>query len=186
MLVLIVATLPCWFEQHWIDLLTMVGTVSTAIIILWQAQLLRKQNQVEALLGLNKRWDSKQLLKLRRIWATSEGVPPTEAVLEFLEECAALSGKYRKVFNGNLIWYSVLGWYAAHYFIYNCDNENIKNIRCKWSDPSLYSDIQRLTLKYIAIEAKRLKQTRESIRKRILSYKKKFKEDEQRRYELFI
>jgi len=162
----------------------MIGTLATAFIIRRQARLLHTQNQFEALTGLNARWDSLQLLKLRNAWAQNEGVPSTEAVLEFLEEFAAL--KDRSVLKKRQFWYSVLGWYAAHYFIYNQDNGNIGKIREKWGDRSLYGALKGLTSDYLAFEAREMKERKEEVRERILRNKDKFKEDEQRRYELCL
>ena len=173
-----------WFASQWIPLVQTGATIGTALIILVQAKLLRVQNQVDALINLNERWDSCQMFSIRAAWAKTEGLRQTEAALEFLEEFAAL--KQRSVLDEELIWNSVLGWYAVHYFIYNEDNGNIDGIRKKWGDDSLYSALQALQRGYLKTEAERRQETTGCIRDRILSKKKDFVADERYRYELCV
>src|ERR1700736_6391684 len=104
----------------WLMALTAAATSATAFIILRQAGLLREQSQVEALIRLQEAWNSPAILRFRSNWVRDEtDLTSAEAVLEFLEEFAAL--KERGVLSGALVWEFVLGWYAAHYYAFSQD-----------------------------------------------------------------
>jgi hypothetical protein len=165
--------------------LTMIGTFATAFVIWWQVSLLRTQNQVQSLLKLNELWDSRRMLQLRSDWAkASEEVDTSEPVLEFLEEFAGL--KRRGVLDEDLIWESVLGWYAAHYYAYNRLNNNIDKIRNKWSDETLYRNLDELYLGYLNVESRSRSISTPSLEKQIEGRRDDFLKDEQYRYARYV
>jgi len=68
---------------------TMVGAFVTAYIIWSQAGLLRAQNELHAIIELQKEWNSERMLTLRSAWAVNEGdIERLEPILEFLEDFA--------------------------------------------------------------------------------------------------
>jgi hypothetical protein len=161
--------------------LTLTATAATALIILRQAELLRVQNQVQALVKLNELWNSRAMLKLRNNWTTNEtDLQAAESVLEFLEEFAAL--KQRGIFTDHLAWDSVLGWYAARYYAYNQWNGTIEKIRSEWSDPTLYKNLNQLFRDYIKVESQELRESEEILESNWRSQKKSFLEDEKKRH----
>jgi hypothetical protein len=159
-------TLLCWFEQHSIDLLTMAGTIATALIIWRQAHLLNQQNQVNALLELQRDWESRRMHSLRSSWAWApmERNEALEPILEFLEEFAG--SRKRKVLNDELIWDTTIGWHAARYYFYNMENGNIDKFRKDWLDGQIFQNLeQTLWPAYIRNESKQNKKSRKAARK---------------------
>lgn len=141
--------------------LTMAGTIATAIIILVQARLLRqqnqqaadiakeqderaseiasRQNQLHALIELEKEWNSERILKLRSAWAANEGdIERLEPVLEFLEDFARFRSD--KLLTDEAVWDTTLGWHAALYYFYNRENANIEKLRVKWEDDTFFQE----------------------------------------------
>jgi hypothetical protein len=171
----------CWVENH-AEFLNVLATLITALVIWWQAGLLRVQNWVDALIGLNNRWDSEEMLMLRCRWSEDEtNLVSTESVLEFLEEFAALSPS---VLKKRRVWGSVLGWYAAHYFFYNQANGNIRRIQDRWQDDSLYKELDRLFRSYLSTERRKRKIKEFEVCRRMTAVKQRFTDDERGRYAL--
>jgi hypothetical protein len=161
--------------------LTMLGTGATAVIIYWQANLLRAQNQVDALVQLNLAWDSRETCRLRTAWASDpEDFGAVEAVLEFLEEFAALAG--RNVFDEDLIWDSTLGWYAARYYFYNHENGMIDRLRADWLDDKLYENLGKLWEHYENREDKGVSEGKSCFIEKLRRTREKFLNDEKARY----
>jgi len=122
---------------------TMVATLATALIILRQATLLGQQNQVNALIELQREWESPRLRALRsRSAAEPADLKVLEPILEFLEEFAGF--RKRNVLNNELIWDTTIGWHAAHYYFYNAENGNIEALRSRWGDPSLFQNLEKI------------------------------------------
>jgi hypothetical protein len=154
----IVMTILCWLEQHWIDLLTTAGTIATALIIWRQAYLLNQQNQVNALIELQRDWESHRMHSLRSswAWAPTERTEELEPILEFLEEFAGF--RKRKVLNDELIWDTMIGWHAARYYFYNLENGNIDKFRKDWVDGQIFQNLeQTLWPAYVRNESKQNK-----------------------------
>ncbi len=166
--------------------LAAIGTCATAGIILWQAWLLRIQNQLQALLKLNSTWESKRLLKLRADWARKERtgeskLEESEPLLEFLEEFAGLAE--RKVLDRRLVWDSTIGWYAARYYLYNKENGKIEQIRTQWGpDPTLYRNLEWLGAGYLEVERRERGINEEKLVQQIRNQREAFLKDEEFRY----
>lgn len=109
-----------------------IAAVMTAGIIYGQARLLIQQNQISALIQMQKEWDSARYRMLRSRWAANPlNLKAAEPILEFLEDFAGF-GK-RDVFDDELIRDTTLGWHAARYYYYNHKNGNISSIRQTWA-----------------------------------------------------
>ncbi len=140
----------CFRASDWMVLL---GAGITALVILWQGTLVVRQIQLQAILDLDKEWNSEEMLECRRSAWKRSGTPNLEcieSVLEFLEKVSSL--EERGIISKNLIWDTV-GWYVWRYYIY-C-GRTIVQLRKKWTetyDPTLYQDLQKLCRKLIAME----------------------------------
>lgn len=130
-----------------VEFWTMIATagaaaagVLTAIIIWTQARLLVVQNQINALIQLQGQWESERMRSQRSRWARRpEDLLTLEPILEFLEEFAGF--KKRGILTDDLIWDTTVGWHAARYYFYNL--ENIKNLRRKWEDCTLFRNLEK-------------------------------------------
>jgi len=163
--------------------LAMAGTIATAIIILVQADLLRqqnqqaaeiasRQNQLHALVELQKEWNSERMLKLRSAWAANEGdIERLEPILEFLEDFARFRSD--KFLTDEAVWDTTLGWHAALYYFYNRKNANIKNLRTKWKDDTFFEKLTDLWTAYVQEEKKRGRIREESDLEEVLLQTKK-------------
>lgn len=175
----LVAQLRRWLcDTLTISGLTMAGTIATAIIILVQASLLLKQNQqaaniakeqderaseiasrqnqLHALIELEKEWNSERILKLRSAWAADEDdIERLEPVLEFLEDFARFRSD--KLLTDEAVWDTTLGWHAALYYFYNRENGNIEKLRVKWEDDSFFRNLEKLWPAYVQEEIKERK-----------------------------
>jgi len=167
---------------NWLwNVLTMLGAVATAVIIYWQAGLLRAQNQVYAIMQLNLAWDSREMCSLRSAWADNAGdAEAAEPILEFLEEFSALLK--RDVFNEELVWDSTLGWYAVRYYFYSQENETVERLRAKWRDPKLYEHIEGLWQNYRKREDAEWCGGEETFEQKLQKTRDSFVADEKARY----
>ncbi len=157
-----------------ISAVTALGTIATAYIILRQADLLRIQNQVTALIQLQQQWESPRLQALRSTWAWAENdIEALEPILEFLEEFAGF--KKRNLLTDELIWDTTIGWHAARYYLYNEINGNIKKIRNGWKDDQIFQNLEKeLWPAYLKSEGR----SEECVRQELLDTKQKFLEGE--------
>jgi hypothetical protein len=148
-----------WIENQLVELVGAGGAVATAVIIWWQARLLRQQNQLNALLSLQQEWESDRVRKRRSKWAESLNDQPDallalEPVLEFLEEFAGYW--LRRVLDNELIWDSTIGWHAARYYFYSHADGSIDQLRAKWGgDQTLYQNLEKLWKSYVKVELKK-------------------------------
>jgi len=157
---------------------TMVATLATALIILRQATLLGQQNQVNALIELQREWESPRMHFLRSRWAAeTTDLGAVEPILEFLEEFAGF--RKREVLNNELIWDTTIGWHAVHYYFYNDENGNIENLRSRWRDKSLFQNLEVvLWPAYIENECKERGMNEEGIKQELRETKSCFVEAE--------
>jgi type II secretory pathway pseudopilin PulG len=162
--------------------LTMVGALATAGIIWWQAGLLRaqneeikeqnrqaasiasqqarqasciaeRQNQLHALIELQREWNSDRMIGLRVVWAEDESdVGRLEPILEFLEDFARF--RRDKMLTDEAIWDTNVGWHAALYYFYNRENGNIGKLRIKWKDHTFFRNLEQLWTAYLQEEIK--------------------------------
>lgn len=169
-----------------------VGTVAAAWFIWSQANLLRTQNQLQALFQLNATWDSARMRSLRSRWAEDElrtrltdddrDLNSLELILEFLEEFAGL--KVRKVLDDDLVWDTTIGWHAARYFLYNKSNGNIGRLRTKWIDGTLYQNLDELWLAYVRVEVAQRNINEQELIKQIQESGRNFLEVERDAYRI--
>jgi hypothetical protein len=163
-------------EAH-LEPVTAAATAATALIIWWQARLLRRQSQLSALIDLQQEWESRRMLFLRAKWAASEyNLEHAERVLEFLEDFAGF--RRLKVLRNRHIWDSTLGWHAALYYFYNCENGNIARLREKWDDRTFFGNLESLWRGYIRQEFWRRWITRRNLEKKLVHAKGKFMKSE--------
>lgn len=173
--------------------LTMAGTIATAIIILVQAGLLRRQNeqaakiakeqderiseiasrqnQLHALIELQKEWNSERMLRLRSAWAANEDdIERLEPVLEFLEDFARFRSD--KMLTDEAIWDTTVGWHAALYYFYN--RNKVEKLRAKWKDDTFFGNLAGLWQAYVQEEVKRRKITNDDLEENLLETKPNF------------
>jgi hypothetical protein len=113
----------------------------TAGVILRQADLLIKQNNMRALLGLQTQWESPRLRSLRSRWAEDpRDVFTAMPILEFLEDLAAFHK--REATEDAVLWDTPIGRYAARYYFYNRQNGTIDTLRHEWRDSTLFDKLE--------------------------------------------
>lgn len=113
----------------------------TAGVILRQAGLLIRQNQLGALLRLETQWESPRLRLLRSRWAEDpRNLTTAMPILEFLEDLAAFHK--HDATEDAAIWDAPIGRYAARYYYYNRQNGTIDSIRHEWRDSTLFEQLE--------------------------------------------
>jgi hypothetical protein len=126
-------------------------------IVWWQGYLIRRQMELQAVIELDKEWNSKEMLKKRSEawlpnWNPNEQT--IEAVLEFLEKVSTL--ERTGFISDKLIW-DTFGWYVMRYHRYT--SALIPELRKKWAmtnrpDPTLYCDLETLADKLLKREVR--------------------------------
>ena len=169
-----------------ISILALATSIASAAFVWTQTRLLRSQNQMQALLELNSRWESDRLQGLRGRWAEDElrtrlseddrDLFSLEPLMEFLEEFATLGRQ--KILDAQLVWDSTLGWHAVRYYFYNSENGNIARLREKWIDATLYQNLAILWEEYTSVETIERGITEDELTKQIRETKDKFLEAE--------
>jgi hypothetical protein len=161
-------------------------SAATAVFVWMQVGLLPLQNQSGWLMSQNSIWNSTRMCSLRLSCANDElrnrlansdrNLDALEPILEFLEEFAVFHK--RRLFDGELVWDSTIGWHATRYYICNCDNGNIDRLREKWLDGSLDDSLGILWDRYIRVEARQRGLTEEVLLAHVRDTKEKFLEAE--------
>ena len=129
------------------------GTLAGAIVW-WQGHLIKGQMQLQAIIELDKEWNSIEMLKKRSSSWGNDNKPDNdriERVLEFLEKVSTL--EKRGVISDELIW-DTFGWYLCRYYHY-CSKDVIPQLRDAWTnstDPTLYGDLEALWNKLLKCE----------------------------------
>jgi hypothetical protein len=170
-----------------ISVLALVTSIAAAAFVWTQTRLLRSQNQMQALLELDSRWDSDRMQDLRHRWAEDElrsrlseedrDLVSLETLMEFLETFATL--EEQRILDAELVWDSTIGWHAVRYYFYNNENGNIGRLRDKWLDSTLYQNLGFLWGRYIKVETKVRGIVEGELVKQIRDTKVKFLEAEQ-------
>jgi hypothetical protein len=155
-----------------------------AAIVWWQGHLIRQQMQLQAIIELDKEWNSKEMLQSRMAaWSPRSLFAPcdlstvkkekVERVLEFLEKVSTFQKNH--VISVDLIW-DTFGWYLWRYSHY-C-REVIKELRHDWTpnhlDTTLYCHLQDLSDKLLACEMEYRSLTKEEIATELDLTKEKF------------
>lgn len=139
------------------------GLLATGIIW-WQGHLIKQQMQLQAIIELDKEWNSREMLEKRRgAWNDRNETDESriEDVLEFLEKVSTF--EKNGVISEDLIW-DTFGWYVWRYYQYN--NEVIRELRKEWTpkevDLTLYQDLEALCGKLLnrEIEERNKKKSR--------------------------
>ncbi len=113
----------------------------TAGVILRQADLLIKQNQMRALLRLKTQWESPRLRSLRSRWADDpRNFSTAMPILEFLEDLAAF--QKNEAPDDAVLWDTPIAKYAARYYFYNRQNGTIDTLRHEWRDSTLFDKLE--------------------------------------------
>jgi len=126
-------------------------------LIMQQMQLQAEQMQLQAIIDLDKEWNSREMLKKRSAAWDDQNAPDKysiEGVLEFLEKVSTF--EERGVISSELVW-ETFGWYATRYFYYSEDV--IAKLRKEWTppreDPTLYEDLEALYNKLMSLDVER-------------------------------
>lgn len=124
---------------------TLFAGLLAGAIVWWQGHLIKGQMQLQAIIELEKEWNSMEMLKKRSGAWGDDDLPDKErieGVLEFLEKVSTL--EKRGVISDDLIW-DTFGWYVWRYYYYS--RGVIDQIRNDWTnstDGTLYSDLEKL------------------------------------------
>lgn len=115
-------------------------------IVWWQGHLIKKQMELQAIIDLDKEWNSTEMLKKRKeAWNEQNQTEKyrIEGALEFLEKVSTF--EKRGVISADLIW-ETFGWYLWRYYYYAA--EAIKELRAEWTpkapDLTLYENLEAL------------------------------------------
>ncbi len=126
-------------------------------IVWWQGHLIRQQMQLQAIIELDKEWNSKEMLANRNAAWTDKNEPEKDSIedaLEFLEKVSTF--EKHGVISADLIW-ETFGWYLWRYFYYS--SSVIEDLRKEWTpaarDLTLYEDLEGLYRKLLIREVKR-------------------------------
>lgn len=137
-----------------ISVIAIIVSTVAALFAYYQAQLLKKQIQLQASIDLDKEWRSGEMLQKRSSFWSEEGHPDqdrAEDVLEFLEKVSSF--EEHEIIECRLVW-DTLGWYMVRYHHY-CRNV-IEILREMWThrpDHTLYQDLEKLSDKLVREEA---------------------------------
>lgn len=123
-------------------------------IVWWQGHLIKKQMELQAIIDLDKEWNSREMLEKRKAAWNEQNQPDkyrVEGVLELLEKVSTF--EKRGVVSTGLIW-ETFGWYLWRYSYYCA--KTIDELRTEWTpkfpDPTLYEDLERLWKKMLKLE----------------------------------
>ncbi len=157
---------------------TLLLTLITAAVIVWQGKQLQKQLELQTLTELYKEWNSEDMRNARcelcsvlpMTSFSDDNLNKVERVIEFLERIA--SYYENGVLKEELVW-ATIGWYVMRYYHYT--NEAIREIRKKWGDDkTLYEDIQDMYDELLPIEFRLRKEKKEHSLESMWDIEKKF------------
>lgn len=158
------------------DAVTLFAGLLAAAIVWWQGHLIRQQMQLQAIIELDKEWNSREMLESRAAaWnGTNEANKyKVERVLEFLEKVSTFQKD--NVISVDLVW-DTFGWYLWRYCFY-CSSV-IDELRNDWTpnhpDITLYCDLQDLWKKLLAYEIQKRNLTDEAVKDELALTKEKF------------
>lgn len=155
---------------------TLFAGLLAAAIVWWQGHLIKQQMQLQAIIELDKEWNSREMLENRAAaWngANEANKYRVERVLEFLEKVSTF--QKNDVISVDLVW-DTFGWYLWRYCFY-CSSV-IEELRSDWTpnnpDITLYCDLQDLWKKLLAYEIHKRNLTDEVIKDELALTKEKF------------
>ena len=157
----------------------LVGLVA-AVVVVWQGYLIKQQIAFSTYLDLDKEWNSSELIEARQTvhepgtdeWDHSR----LEGILEFFEKLASM---YKLSGDMPFIYQSTLGWYAAHYFLFAREHDQIRYLCDLWKD-HIYQDLEHLYTFYLINEAGRDKKAQKNWEAERLTTEDKFWEQERK------
>ena len=138
-----------------LSVFVIVISLAAALFAWYQARLLERQIQLQAIMDLDREWRSSGMQRQRASCWTKEGHADQETienVLEFLEKVSSF--EERNIIETGLVW-DTLGFYLVRYHRY-CRNV-IEILRNHWTlkpDATLYQDLEKLSSKLLHEEAK--------------------------------
>ena len=125
----------------------LIGLI-TADVIWWQGFLIKRQIAFSTFIEFDKEWNS--LLELRKHVREPDGswdVSNLEGVLEFFEKIASF--RIAGVIDFELIYNSTLGWYAARYWVFAREGDQIRQLREEiWKD-FVYGDLEQFYKEFL-------------------------------------
>ncbi len=136
-----------------------IAAAAAAAINWWQARLSKKQIQLQAIIELDREWNSKDMLAKRRsVWKDDKSV------------------------DIDLVW-DTLGWYLLRYYFYSTTAiEFLRDTWTKTTDNTLYGDLEELYGKLLNMEIKeRNKKKKKTEQEELKDKRTKFVESEKKR-----
>jgi hypothetical protein len=140
------------FMTFYLAMTTVALAITTALVIIWQGQQLKKQLELQVTTDLYREWNSGPMFKNRRELCSllssggtvtdksNPALDKVEGVIEFFERIA--SYYMNGVLTRGLIW-DTFSFYIMRYYFYTHDV--ISNIEQRWGDDrTLYSDLTNL------------------------------------------
>lgn len=164
-----------------LSVIALIVSAVAAGFAYYQAQLLKKQIQLQAIMDLDREWRSNEMLQERSSFWSAEGHPDqdrAEDVLEFLEKVSSF--EEGGIIECRLVW-DTLGWYMVRYHHY-CQNV-IEILRERWThrrDHTLYQDLEKLSDKLLREEANKQRISADAVQEELddKDLRKKFVESE--------
>ena len=100
-----------------------------------------------------------------------------ETMLEFFEKLASL---FKLSGDMPFIYRSTLGWYAARYFLYAYEHNQVQYLRKLWKEDNIYRDIEDFFNFYVEKEVGGNRKARQNWKERRLASEEQFWEQERR------
>lgn len=159
----------------------LVGFIAADVVV-WQGTLIKRQLAFSTYLELDKEWNSNEMINARQAvhapgskeWDHSR----LEGILEFFEKLASMFG-----ISGDMpfIYESTLGWYAAQYFLFAREHNQIEYLRELWQDQDhLYQDLEDLYAFYLVAEVGRSQKAQRTWELKRLATEERFWEQERK------
>ncbi len=174
------------YLTFYLGIATVILALTTAVVIIWQGQQLKKQLELQVITELYKEWNGEELFDARcnlcQILNSGgvitefggETLEKVENVLEFLERIA--SYYENEVLSRKLVW-DTFGFYIMRYYFYT--QNAIKEIHIKWSnDETLYRDLANLYKDLMDYECKERNKSRDELERTFINEINKFKKSE--------
>ena len=157
-----------------------VGLIAADVVV-WQGYLIKRQLAFYTYLDLDKEWSSDSMIEARQSvhepgsdeWDHSR----LETMLEFFEKLASL---FKLSGDMPFIYQSTLGWYAARYFLYAYEHNQVQYLRKLWKEDNIYRDIEDFFNFYVEKEVGGNRKARQNWKERRLASEEQFWEQERR------
>ena len=148
------------FITFYLAIATILLAITTAIVIWWQGQQLKRQLELQVITELYNEWNKDKMCKARctlcsilppdGVITNFEGdiLNKVENVIEFLERIASYYNN--EVLTRDLVW-DTFSFYIMRYYFYT--HKAIKAIEKKWGDDkTLYCDLNALSEDLMKLE----------------------------------